>query len=522
MKYLSKVASLACIAGVAVSLVGCGSSSKPAAGTGDCPIPSSVKALNVTLDQNQTKSFLGISLGSVEFGGWMVQNIFNNTIDGLDIKKATLNEKDKKLATKVANMINYAKSLKQDPFGESELEVGDDIACENGGTYSLHYKFQQSDGMEDGVNVGRLHFDVNVKFKECKPDGGDPVYKLAMDVYKYNGFVNLLTENNAEDIEVLLKGESKANMDLVVKNKNIGSTDNDGNEEGVNYQFIDVNLSVVNNNINFSEEGDDYEVVLASNGKVNVSFDGEVDAKNKKVVEDDGNTTTNTFDLVYDVDMDMGFKESFNYTDTDDNESEGYELLALCFSSDYDGKWDGDYYEYRTNNSDDENKTIGKATINTTAYGNGYMSFYSYDEFDNNSSYFFDLYQNAHKVVSDFVGYRYDEKGIWDQNNSFSVNGTIGMSELGGSVKLHTVDNWLSSNHFLDTQNADIRRVHNFDPYFWIEELPYAGKTTMTSKNQATIGFDLNDDNETYGYIQIGDQDPVKYDSINDMREFED
>jgi len=539
MKYLSKVASMVCIAGVSMTLVGCGggSSTPPPVedNTTTCPIPESVKAQNVVLDQNKTKGFLNLSYIDTVGSAKMMQHILYSLRVGGKVKDSSevqlKNGVQKQVAIKTLNIIDSIKSLDETPLGYSKIEVGDNIECEDGGTYSFHYNESHSDGQEDGIYVFKGHFDAIVEFDNCKTSDDTQEDKLAELVYYQNGFGNNLrihSEDEEDDINVF-NGKSKLIIDFSNSHKYIydKNTDDD-NSTIITSDSLDgmvFSTSIKNNNLSF-KVGDFVflsEGTLDMSGKFNYTFNS------KKVEEDDeGDTNTTTKDIkaIGDINLNMNLKESQTRTDTDDNTTTGYILKALCYSQKNSAKVQYSGYQHITNNTDDENVTKGDATGYTKSDGNGYISVF-FDEKNDEDNEFFDTYQNNHVTVSTGIYHLLidDDNNVEDNNNSFSVNGVIGTSLLGGSVSLNTTANWLSSNQLREHQeSSEFMRFDIMDmiPYGWIMYTPYAGKTIMSSKNKATIGFGLNDDDTTYGYIQIDDQDPVKYDSINDMREFED
>jgi len=522
MKYLSKIASVACLSIATVSIVGCGGGSKSDTPPpvveeptveNPCPIPASIKAKEVSLDQNKTKDTLMLSINSASLGSYIGLNVLSkHTLDEMSansMKVSNISQLDKntiegKIATKVITAVDSIDTLEQ-KIQSDDILTGDNLLCDNNGTYSFHYA--DSSSYDEDTNTTVKRFTIQASFDNCVVTEGSEHFNdvaEAIDMVFYND--NILRnigamDTNEENSTYIFDGQSEFSGSLLTQQTGY-SDENDSDVEGV----LRLEVAISNKGIDWRETKG--EVVYLSDANLSVSTVINFDGESHKTEDEDGNTTKGYLDITYDLNVSMNGNESFSVK-SDENNSESIKLNTLCYSSLYDGELNlkGSTYE----GNDGSSSSYGKFVFDMNNNNNGYLSLYE-EDMEDNVTYkdFFDVYQNNHQITSQIL-IEGDEDGA-ELKATLNVNGTIGATELGGSVDIKTLNTWKSSQEY-----SKHRQEEEFvNPYIAIALFsPYDGKSSFTSKTDAEVGFGL-DSNLTYGYIRTED-DYQEYDSLVDM-----
>jgi len=525
MKYLSKVASVVCIAAVAISLSGCGgggSTTAPAAtppapapeGT-PCPIPPSVQEQNIVLDQNKTKDLLGLSAMSSMVGLDIIKShLYNFEVFNMDSQESSKNKLSKALVKKASNLLNIAKSKKIEAQSAG-YPVGDNLACDEG-SYSFHYTIADSGSMEDGYDIDRKTMNFQISFNNCLIHEGseheDDIFKLVGFLLKLANYDEMIFEGyGTEEGDGVLTINGSSNLDADIEVKYRSSIDRENDDRKIYF-----NIALSNQGIDLDITSSEYSFTFDSDGLFAVTSDISVLEETKFTEGEDGNTTSSSFSVDYELGLDMNLKETWHdvYDDGDDM----LDITALCFNTEYTGKIKGNTYLFEAEGEDDivDNHIVA----DVGSVGNGYASIYEkYEEEDGVDKYFDDLYQNQHTIASlaTFDVVHNPDVDQEDRNNTFSINGIVGSTLVGGSAMFDTVVPWKSSNQYESALEEEYISIKLFTPYDFIQNMPYTGKTVITSANQATVGFGLDEEEQPYGYIKIDDGAPVEYNSLRDM-----
>jgi hypothetical protein len=281
-----------------------------------------------------------------------------------------------------------------------------------------------------------------------------------------------------------------------------------------------------------SESTDKGSSTLVTDGiSVEVKEDGVVSSlftstKELSVMFD--NTYSNGGLTTYETDYNEGNYTSTYYNKSQDSwtatlegsESEqifGDENITITFSACNFSAEGTSEYNYNSYNNYEEYSQVSYGntndyTTNTTL--SGYITM-------QDGSGGLDLYADALMgSFADSYAYHYDyNQGQSESNNTseISLDGTVGSTLIGGSVVLDTQSPWLMSSEYPDHRYPMEPVAIGLDYGVYVDYSPYAGKTVLTGTNSATVEFMLDDQNMTYGTITVGDEEPVEYDSIEDM-----
>jgi len=527
MKYLSKVASLACIAGVSMTLVGCGggSSTPPVEdNTTTCPIPESVKQ-DITLDQQSTRAILGMIFESNEIG-WDISDSFlfgkdASKIDLESLKNYTIQTDSlNPLEVRVAKTLNSIKPLRE-IWIDSDVPMGDDLACDEG-KYSLHYTIKDTDSEEDGIRSSEFGLDLSIDFDNCVLYEGSDKEK---ELFKPFGSIlmgtsiiaNLRDKSDDDNITFSFNGSSKLNVKYLDQGKY------DKSDDSWDFFYsIDREVSIDNTNlsVNVNNIEDGQLFVYNSQGTLDSKLNWKYTDNGEKVVGEDGNTTTSKENYNGGLSLDMNIKEFMQEGNGDTYDKE--ELKAYCYTHSTNWLYSGIRVDYDDNEDSDKDYVTNTVTSNGELNANGYGSWNEIESDEGEMSQnFFDLYQeNLNSKVNRNYLYESNSTDITSEDNqTIDINGRVGSSVLGGSASIATSNSWQTSNLFrYSINNNSTGEIQ----YVWYS--PYAGESIISGTNTAVVGFDYvyddeDDRNETYGYIQIDDQPKVEYDSLEDMIE---
>ena len=512
MKYLSKVASMVCIAGVAVTLVGCGGSSTPppADGEGPCAIPDIVKQ-DILLDQQTARAVTRMAVESPLIGLDIMQRVANaedKKVKALSLDTKSLNP----VSATAVKALNNVKPLRE-VWIDSDVAMGDDLACDEG-TYSLHYSVKDELTDEDDVEQYQFKLNLLADFDNCVLyENGEKIDEL-MPVFgtilRGTSIIMNLRARSDDNITLSLNGSTKMDIEWLWSEYFL---DNENSWEGIFTEKEKV--SIANTNLSFDVDSIEEGKIFAyrSNGMMDVKWDWAVDFNGTRVEAEEGNTTTRQAQWDESIDVVMDIKESMQKGSGDRYSKT--ELKAYCYSDDIDAKGVGDYFKYEDNEDDADDITRDKWISNGNALSDGYGSFTETRARDGEvDQRFFDLYQDKLNTKVNFTNLYVDEQDthIKDRNQTINITGRVGSTAVGGSADFITVDDWKTSNHFAENRNG----IGSTNIQY-IRYSPYSGQSIITSINQALVGFDVGDDNKTYGYIQVDNQMPVEYDNIDDM-----
>lgn len=538
MRYISNTAAIACCAIVAMGMTGCnnnssssttttgtttttdlgGTTTTPTPGgattTTDTCVPAAVKAA-VTLDQNNTKTALSTALVAQEIGYMLSDGgMYYNTSSE---KSAQEPKKVSKLASMLSAKIQTLQKNTADVKksvsipGEGSIEYGDNIACDLGGTYSFHGA--DSEGSEDDTQIYMEK--LTLSFNECMMDAtiensrlyffinmtlytsiiGNSQYEAASNTYTFNGSLSL--EYNDE----------------YTYSSEYWNDDPQPSDEGYYYDSNSSGTShwVTNGiSVEYTENGMP-KSHFTSTEELSVTFNG---------TYNDGYSTT------YETDFNEGNYTNTHYYGTQQNTwsatFEGSEseqmfdvnttvsLTACNFSSEGTSTYD---YRYFTNYEEWGQVSDGetRAYTNSTKLS-GYVVIQDGEQG-------FDLYADA--LTGSFTGNYsylndYDQGPEFNNTSELSLNGTVGSTLIGGSVVLDTQSPWLMSSEYPDNR-ASVQPAEIGYYSFYVDYSPYAGKTVLTGTNSAAVEFMHDEQNITYGTITVEGEEPVEYDSIEDM-----
>jgi len=525
MKYLSKVASMVCIAGVAVTLVGCGGSSTPppADGEGSCAIPDSVKQ-NLIVDQQTARAITRLAIDSSVIG-WKIGDVFlfeegglhksDSKIKTLSVKSDALNPIDKR-AGEVVNSVEPLKEI----WINNDAEMGDDLACDEG-TYSLHYDVKEGGTEEDDVYTEEFALNLVASFNNCILYEGSEKDKELNELFESilmnNSIINkfgFYSEEEDDNITLSLNGSSTLDIDWVASHSGNGSDDS-----WINIDKLTGSVSIDNKNIFVTVDSikDGRLFTYSSDGLVSVDLKVQTDEDGTKVIGEDGNTTTTNAQIAGSFDVGMNVRE-FMQKGSGDNYRKR-DLKAYCYT--HDTTWTEKAHTFLYEDNEDDANDIERKSSDGQAkvLVNGYGSvFYMHSNHDGIRQEFYDLYNDKLDTQVSWVNRYVAEKDthIDDQNQTVDINGRVGSTALGGSAMVTTIDSWEDSNKYPVSRNDDV------EGYSYITYTPYKGQSIITGVNQGLVGFDYEYDdedtrNETYGYIQVDSQEAVEYDSLSEL-----
>jgi len=406
--------------------------------------------------------------------------------------------------------------------------TGDNLACDEG-TYSLHYSIGGGGGEEDGVYKDWSERDFLASFDNCVLYEGSDKWEQLEDVVEYVLFGTSLVARmrymTEEDGVFTINGSSK----LLIRDE---YAESDNYEDGDNFyeesfkNTYNMNIEIENTNLSMDYTINQNQLfTFQSNGKINVDFGIEDNGYQHEDREEDDNLTQK--DINGNHKFNVSIKTSMDVEELmREGEIDDYDMItfqAYCYSFNFDGTEEEIDYRHEIEDEDgnvtvDDQRNTKTESLDTLA--NGYVAVnMTGTEYDGLYQMFFDLYQDGFDINYQRIGKSVDNETthIDDRNETFSINGVIGSTMIGGSVGFVTLDPWESSNHF-DTDREDLEEASDLYPH----RTPYKGMISVSSLNQAMVGFDYEyneaiDENVTYGYIQIDDNAPVEYDSIYDM-----
>jgi hypothetical protein len=532
MNYRSNVAALALVTVVGLGLTGCGGGggSAPvanveaapvaaeAAGSAsdtNCPIPDAVQQ-PIDLNKTTAGQTLMLSEEAFDMARMMVWDGWDMGGYSMDSLKTT-SSLDDAIQDRVVGLYvgtSGVKSLR----GEYPIEMGDDIACSLGGTYSAHAEITEGTtyNPETGETEERTD-SFSITFNTCKiseDDDNDDGLREMLEYLWYrtgnmlesvadpepvvrtfllNGSVTLsyegtFTDFDSEDSQEYMEQETDAWSSHVVAD-NFTVEVFEGNETVETYK-TDIDF-LVSNDRNYS------------------------DVSTQTEATEDGNyTTTEEERGTGTIHLTLSAQEDAFYVESNVSES----FSALCY------RFDGTNNTQKRNVSKYVDNT--QETLDGTKYQrseftlNGYVAYERVR--DGNVDDFYDLFGDNLNVVTvqekSRTGSR-DEEGNWSEettrSKSFALDGKAGSMILGGSVVFNTESAWLMSSEY-DTHVTltpdSLGNIYQF-PY-----TPYAGKTLIEGVDTAVVEFGLTDANETYIDLTV-DEETQRYESVDDLFE---
>ena len=580
MEYRSKVAALACFAVVSIGMTGCSSSTSPtdapAAGiqpaigtTGSdtqqgaasdeaCPIPLAVQQ-PLELNLSKTSDVLSFTGSTLELNLFLLDQIG----DGMLYSSKSIQSTSEKLITIASILGNKIKTIQADTatikesLSEGSVIFGDNLPCDNynaedqTGTYSAHMSHTERDGEVDDTNVEEYMDKLEVTFNECTINEENPKMELFMETLWSTSLLfqtfdglgadpvpvteNTYTFNGAASLEFNDKYTFQDNnWDDGIAPRDSGSSNNwTGSGE---VHLIENALSIVfkENNVEIGNYFSDQNIFISFNSasyhESNTDYENESNEGNRT------DTTANSETMTWHIAMDI----NENYTLLD--ESNSATLTALCYTaygSTETTYTDTDHYvdvvpaipepdiAYYVDDAHDINNNT--QTIDTNIESSGYLALTIME--DSEVVLFVDSYSDALEAAysrDDINNYSYVDGDIIHEESdeaTFTLDGAVGSTLLGGSVVIDTQTPWKMSPAF-SVDRSEVMAAPEDDgpeyenPFDMLDDTPYAGKTVVTGTNTATIMFGYDETevgNITYGSIQIDEETPQEYDSIEDM-----
>jgi hypothetical protein len=538
MSYRSNVAAVAILTMVGLGVSGCGGgggggvSSAPQTKLPpvedtpgvECPIPESVKQ-NATLDQNKTRVALNAALMAT-FAGW---DFIDDRRMYVGAKRISLEkaEKSSYLSKKVKGLLENTQHIKN-RYENSEIEYGDNLACDEG-TYTLHEKEgeEEIDGVTESVEKLTLSFD-NCILSET--DDNADLIDFFRHIVMYTSLMDRFVSEEDVNRTYVFNGDASLEYNAEYSYQRSEWNDEEPTDSGSSSERKNKGTTHLVTNglsVKYSENGQ-----LKNSRNVTqdllVKFDELHDSESSTTYDEDNNKTRSNTDISeYKFSMLLSANEVIETISADRNTT--FSANALCFGM--EGEWeymneymyhypDGSSYDY------DHYKRNWESEYNSTV--NGYLSLGSKVSSDENPDGL-DVYAENLKVSGTRNG-KYERVKVddsWttvedDDNQTLSLNGRVGSTLMEGSAMLNTVTPWQMSNAYPQHKNGfdpELSRVRE-GYYMWhFPYTPYAGKTVLTGTNSAVVEFmyDEDDNNRTYGQITVGDEESVKYKSVQDL-----
>ncbi|HQS72247.1 MAG TPA: hypothetical protein PLH07_04045 [Sulfurovum sp.] len=538
MTQLSKIAALACCAVVTIGMTGCGNSDRtttnpitqiPPQGTPpqdtpvDTCVPEAVKA-PATLDQNNTKAALSAALVSEDIAYLLSDGGYN-----MGPGEAKASEKEPKKVSKLASMLsgkiqtlqqNTATVKKTLISGDGSLEYGDNIACDLGGTYSLQQEDSYTYGENNGIDISSNMNKVTLSFDECVMDNmvGSEALNFFEEMIMYNSIINRLNYYEASSSTTTFNGslslEYNSDYTYAYNEWNDNPVQRD---DGSNDQYLGSGTShVVTEGLSAEYKEDNATLWhFASTEELSVTFDYSYTNENNNSYDtptNEGNYTSNnqysgqystnatfegseTLQEFYDVNTTTAFS-ACNVTVENTSTSKGvYSYVSENWYTtvSYDGKYE----------SEGSTKLGGYLVLQDSEggldlYADGLTIGYTYD---GHETYNYQTYVSTNSNAE-----------------SLSLSGTVGSTLMGGSAVLSTPSPWLMSSAYPENRGSMLPEEIGYNYFYpYVDYSPYAGKTVLTGTNTATVEFLKDAEDITYGTITIEGEEPVEYDSIEDM-----
>jgi len=531
MTNISKVAAIACCAIVTIGMTGCNnSSSTPAAVADDapvsddvvvvedtCQVPQAVTQL-ATLDQNNTVTTLSAALITQELGymlgdGGMMFRDANSENKPKEVSKLA-SMLSAKIQTLQKNTADVKKTVND--IGDGSLIYGDDVACDVSGTYTLHSTGSASS--EDGVDTETEQLTLSFNACVMEDTGSNEMLSFFRQMTLYNSILDGgMTPRASVETLYTFNGSTSLQYD---------------EQYTYSYDYWDDN----NQPTDYGSSSED-----TSKGTSSLVMDGiSVEIKEDGIVRSlfaasEEISSTFTYDGMWED------TTIYSDSDTSDYNRTNQGTYKNTWNATFDGEESSQYF------GDEENITVAFSACNLTTEGTSEYSYESEYRYENYSQVYYkntnadetntkisgyivmqdgeeavDLY--ADELMGTFADSYMDsyDNQTQESNNTnteeLSLNGTIGSQLIGGSVMLDTQNPWLMSSEYPDHRDGMVpEEVGFFFSEFYVDYSPYAGKTVLTGTNSAVVEFILDDQNMTYGTITVGDEEPVEYDSIEDM-----
>ena len=535
MRRLSTVAAIACVGIIGMGLTGCGggggggsTANAPAiqSATADtpCPIPAEVKK-PITLTQETTREALAASVLSTDLALALGEELSNGAGFFYPTSKS---QRDTKLVSILGNkskaMKKSALKLKKQLDADT-LIFGDNLPCDVNGTYSLHMSENYSEGNADGGDQMSYMTTVEASFNACQTREYSDQYDLFEEFI--GGPVMLeIGDNILERVAapvVTLNGKAslsfaydESRKETGVSAKEVVGTGECSEKVKVHYAATGLHIETDSENFNATEDIlSEFEAKCY--GSTDITYDEDNASNYTKTVTDGENDTWH-----------IAISGEELWQNMDENRTGTFN--ALC----YDAKGNSGYEHVSASDCNETKCTDTEDTVRSDvdAVSNGYLAWNSTK--DGEQLEFFDAY--ADNLSSSYSGKR-ERKRVF--NGEYSVNGTVGSMLLGmvsedgvpegGSVTLATVVPWRVSSDYPDDRR-DIQQMragdYSSNPFDFLDETPYVGKTVLTGKNTATVEFAYGDyvsednmtyPNVTYATIQIDDEEAKEYNSTEDI-----
>ena len=539
MTNISKIAAIACCAVVTIGMTGCGESgSLPTAeGTETSgvvvpppapPVPPADEPCVVpeaatqpaTLDQNKTAVTLSAALVSQELGYMLGDG--GMFMGPRDENSANKPKEVSKLASTISakvqtlqqNTADVKKSVNQ--IGDGSLIFGDDVDCDVSGTYTLHSTGTGS--TEDGVETESEQ--LTLSFNECvmEDTGNNEMLSFFRQMTLYSSVLDGGMMPGAS-VETLYTFNGSTTLEYDAEYTYSYDSWNDNNEP--------------------TDYGNSNE--SSDKGTSSLVMDGiSVEIKEEGIVRSLF-TATEMLSTTFTYDYSYEYATIQNDSDTSDYNTTSKSISQSTWNTTFEGEEAIQYF------GEEENITMAFSACDFNTEG---TSEYSYDNMSTVESYSTQYYKNMNSddttiKMSGYIvmqdgeealdlyadalegsfastymnSYDYQmQEGNDTTSEEISLNGTVGSQLLGGSVVLDTQSPWLMSSDYPEYRDGMMpEEIGFYFSEYGVPYSPYAGKTVLTGTNSAVVEFMLDDQNMTYGTITVGDEEPVEYDSIEDM-----
>jgi len=553
MEYRSTITALACLGVISIGLTGCGggsSSSIPAATTTAaaeavttepadegtaCPIPASVQQ-PMELNQTRTMDVLGFAATAVEVNRNLI-GVVGDDIGG-DIYLATAQSTETEDSLLSSVITDKVKALKEADIEDDEDMFGDNLPCDNynpddlSGTYSTHMSESTGESELDGVHEETESYTYTVSFNQCELSESDLSQSLLKTLFETSILADIAKKTaDVTTAEKTYLFDGNASFEATYKETMLETSDSfkHTEEEVIHLVENDLSIKYMKDSVLAGTYDANQDILVTFNtlkaGGGTVTYENDTE---------DGNRTE-TSSKEYSSSWHIVMDSQENYTDAEKNTTASFK--ALCYDAEgtlSDKRETEDHYivtegeeESGDESTVDASHDINNQTTTTdsTASNSGYIGFVMNNNGDITAA---DSYTDGFNAVfnyTDINNYQYiDGETIHEESDdeTFTIEGTLGSSLLGGSVNMVTETPWkMSSDYATDRAEAADEESANYieyeSPFDFVNNTPYAGKTVITGANVATVSFAHDDDNITYGMIQIDDGEAQEYDSIEDM-----
>ena len=513
MKYMNfKTVAFMLSAATVLALTGCGSEGTPSntqlvgsipgiippvipppTPENPCPIPEEAKQ-PITLDQNKTKDALTVASATLELGIMLVGNPMFNTKTTKSTDEPTVSKLTSTITDKVKALKESTTSLKKTLASELP-EEGENIACESG-TYSLEI----TDASEEIEGGSKDMNKIMLSFNECiltQSEETDSLIGFFNDVLLYTSTFGRVIMNIEDPVLQVYTYNGSMSFEFNNESTDTGSIPADSGTD-ISERTNKWGMHLISNalSIKFEEDG-----VLAGGytSTEDMLFTME-DNSSEEHNDFDSYNSEYSWSLTWDGNETMKMFGESNVT---------FNLTAICFAADGTG----------SNNSTSSPMGNTENRDNTTN-SNGYIALHLQEGaeqmfIDSFSDELVATYTYTSESMYPYSARVYNPEST--RSSETTLDGTVGSMLIGGSVAIDTQDPWLMSSDY-DCDRTCMETTNlGMGSGFYFDRTPYDGKTVLTGTNSAVVEFHYDEEDVTYGTIQVDDGEVVEYDSIYDM-----